>query len=224
MWRYRFAIFTDSLSSVQALSGFNPTDGIVQSIRLHIARLGRHQKEVLLCWVPSHVGVSGNEAADAAARRAAERPCSRRLPIPARDLFPHLTTHLRDAWQEYWEALVDNKLFEIKPKLGEWPSASRSCRREEVALCRLRTGHTLATHRYLLCGEARPQCSSCGAPLSVRHVLKTCTGFNLERATHLGQGQRPFSMTELIGRDTVRIRQVLSFLNSIDFRFIYSPG
>ena len=38
--------------------------------------------------MPGHVGIAGNELADAAARRAASVPCTRRLPLPARDLCP----------------------------------------------------------------------------------------------------------------------------------------
>lgn len=219
-----FVIFTDSLSSIQTLMSFNSKDNFVQKMQLRLTCLAKDGKNVTLCWVPSHVGIEGNERADAAAKRASSRPCTRRLPIPARDLLPHLSLHLRNSWQRWWMTHTHNKLLEIKPEIGEWPCSSRRCRREEVALCRLRTGHTLATHRYLLCGEARPLCRRCLEPLSVRHVLVSCPDYDLERDRYFGPREQELTLIDLIGRNADMISQILDFLRAICFTVIYDPG
>ena len=81
-------ILTDSMSSLLALRSFNPSDSLVQDILTRLTSLDRAGKSILFCWIPSHVGITGNELADAAARRAASAPCTRRLPLPARDFCP----------------------------------------------------------------------------------------------------------------------------------------
>ena len=41
-------------------------------------------------------------------------------------------------------------------------------------MCRLRIGHTLPTHRYLMERGNPPVCSHCGQLLTVKHVLVEC--------------------------------------------------
>ena len=67
---------------------FNPTHPFVQDILSLLTSVNRAGKTVKFCWIPSHVGIAGNELADAAARRAASAACTRRLPLPARDFYP----------------------------------------------------------------------------------------------------------------------------------------
>ena len=139
-----------------------------------LTTLDRGGKSVTFCWIPSHVGIVGNERADECAKRASLRQCRRFLPLPAMDFLAVCSSHIRLKWQASWESDGSSKLKDIKPRLAAWPSSLRTSRREEVALCRLRIGHTLATHRYLLCGDDRPRCSRCGEDLTVAHVLISC--------------------------------------------------
>lgn len=217
-------ILSDSLSSLHALSGFNPTDPLVQNIVIKLTTLEEEGKMVSLCWIPSHVAISGNERADAAAKRAAQRPRTRSMPVPARDHFHRITQFMRTSWQARWDELQDNKLSKIKPKLGYWASSSRRSRREEVALCRLRAGHTLATHRYLLCGDEKPKCTRCGADLSVRHVLVSCPCYLSERQQFFGPRSDRLSLLNLLGNESVHIDSVFRYLDAIGFQIIYNPG
>ena len=220
----QYTIFTDSLSSIQAISNFNSDNDLIRKILRHTTFLSPAGKHITLCWIPSHVGLTGNEAADSAAKRATTKQCTRWVPIPATDTYPHISIHLHKEWQRHWSANTQSKLFTVKPEIGDWPTSSRQCRREEVALCRLRTGHTLATHRYLLCGDTRPLCRRCGSALSVRHVLVSCRRYARERREHFGVRQRVFTLADLIGRDSDMVGLVLSYLKTIGFTIIYEPG
>ncbi|XP_043198372.1 uncharacterized protein LOC122368480 [Amphibalanus amphitrite] len=132
-----YLIMSDSLSSLMALRSFNPTGPIVQDILQKLTGLAREGKRVRLCWIPSHVGIQGNETADLAARRASERPHLHRFPLPARDFFPTIKAFLHSKWQSRWDGCLGNKLLSLKPTLAPWASSMRKNRRDEVVLCRL---------------------------------------------------------------------------------------
>ena len=65
-----FVIFSDSLSNLQAIGGFNIDSDLVQKFLKGYTILAKNGKNIVLCWIPSHVGIPGNEKADAAAKTA----------------------------------------------------------------------------------------------------------------------------------------------------------
>ena len=213
--------FTDSLSSLWALNDFNTYHPILQDILFLLTSFDRTGKTVEFCWIPSHVGVAGNERADEAAKRAAGAQCTRFLPLPARDSFSICSTYASQKWQGEWENSGQSKLKAIKPRLAPWQSSLRTSRVEEVTLCRIRIGHTLATHRYLLCDDPRPCCSRCGEPLTVLHVLVSCNRLVAERTRFFGTGA--LSLRELLGDDTSYVSAMFRFFTYIGFSVIYSP-
>ena len=173
----------------------------------------------------SHVGIAGNELADSAARRAASVPCTRRLPLPARDFYPAIGSYVLSQWQRSWDTLAGNKLRELKPTLRAWPSSICRRRRDEVTLCRLRIGHTYATHGYLLHGEERPICPLCQVPLTVAHILLVCRRYSGSRARHLGYVGPSTTVSRLLGDDSVWVHSgsLFSFIQDIKLAVIYSP-
>ena len=219
-----YLVLTDSLSSLLALRSFNPSDPLVQDVLARLTSLELAGKSVQLCWIPSHVGIAGNELADAAARRAALAACTRRLPLPARDFYPAVGSFVHTQWQADWHAR-ESKLKELKPQLGPWQSSFRSCRRQEVILCRLRIGHTYATHGHLLRGEEQPRCRSCDLPLTVAHVLVQCPHLEARRSRHLGRITPDMTLRYILGDESpfVHSGSIFSFIHSINFPVIYSP-
>ncbi|KAG0703356.1 hypothetical protein GWK47_024867 [Chionoecetes opilio] len=83
-------IHTDSKSSIQALRDTQSQDNIhlLTSTLLLAQRLAARGCKITLNWVPSHVGLSGNEAADRAAKSAAV------LPSPTTAVLPSLSQTL----------------------------------------------------------------------------------------------------------------------------------
>ena len=219
-----YLILSDSLSSLLALRSFNPADPIVQDILARLQSVEQSGKSVQFCWIPSHVGVHGNELADAAARRAAAAPCTRRLPLPARDFYPAVRSFILTEWQAEWRLRGGRKLREVKPTLEHWRSCSQDNRSNEVILCRLRIGHTYATHGHLLRGDEQPVCGGCAVPLTVAHVLLSCRRLEPDRTRYLGRIAPDITVRHLLGDESpwVLSGNIFSFIRSIKFQVIYS--
>ena len=145
-------------------------------------------KNVKFCWVPSHVGIKGNERADEGAKNALDKErIGHDILIPHMDYKYYIKTISKNKWQEEWDTNTNNKLHEIHPTIGLWTKGSRKSRREEVVLARLRIGHTYYTHSHYLKGEPQPECIPCGCPLTVKHILVECDDFKDTRRKHFLQ-------------------------------------
>ena len=107
------------------------------------------QKRHCLLLVPSHTGIKDNENADSAAKSALDLPCAK-VGVPYTDFKQLISQYICSTWQDDWNGAVINKLHSVKPVLGDWQSSYRRCRKDEVVLCRARTGHTHLTHSYNL--------------------------------------------------------------------------
>ena len=189
------------------------------------ASLEEEGKSVRLCWIPAHVGIVGNELADAAARRAASRVSTRRILLPASDFNPAVSAFVHRMWQEAWQGQSSNKLRALKPTLELWPSSSRRSRLEEVILCRLRIGHTYATHGHLLRGDERPSCPQCRVPLTVAHILVVCPRLSAIRVRYLGLIPPNEPLGHILGdkSSSVHSGSLFLFIRDIPFPVIYSP-
>ena len=65
----RNIIFTDSLSAMQGLEGKKTDNPLIVSLLEKLSRLCE-RADIVFCWLPSHVGICGNEEADKAAKDA----------------------------------------------------------------------------------------------------------------------------------------------------------
>lgn len=69
-------IFTDSLSAIQGIQQLYPRDPILQQIKSQISKFHQLDKTIEFTWIPSHIGIPGNEKADSIARAATTDPAS----------------------------------------------------------------------------------------------------------------------------------------------------
>jgi hypothetical protein len=110
-------------------------------------------------WVPSHVGLAGNSAADIAAKAALLLPISN-LPVPPSDFCSLIRSHSREHWQKSGNYETVNKLHAIEPKVNVF-NLYRLPRRDVIIIHRLRIGHSFFTHGHLLRGKTCPRCLAC---------------------------------------------------------------
>ncbi|GFT73817.1 RNase H domain-containing protein, partial [Trichonephila clavipes] len=149
----KYCIYTDSMSVLEALENYHDRcHPVVCKILDITSRLYSKGFDIVFCWLPSHVGIIGNEQADSAAKSATTHLP---LAVPLSDMKRVIMHHTFKIWQESWSQQLDNKLHSVKPVIGAW--SVMPMRRTNVKLTRLRIGHTRFTHRHLLLGEDAPE-------------------------------------------------------------------
>nr|XP_042913269.1 uncharacterized protein LOC122273259 [Parasteatoda tepidariorum] len=132
----KFCIYSDSLSVLRQLEHVrNEAHPILIFIQHILTSLYKKGFKILFCWIPSHVGIKGNDKADSAARSASS-PIT--LSVPFSDFKNHIRKLVQCLWQQYWDLQGENKLHSVKPTL-------EPMRRADVKLTRLRVGHTRLT-------------------------------------------------------------------------------
>ncbi|GFS74795.1 pggt1b [Trichonephila clavipes] len=91
----KYCIYTDSMSVLEALENYHDRCHPVVCTILDItSRLYSKGFDIVFCWLPSHVGIIGNEQADSAAKSATTHLplCSSAIGYEAR----HLASYFSD--------------------------------------------------------------------------------------------------------------------------------
>ncbi|XP_072378011.1 ribonuclease H1-like [Diabrotica undecimpunctata] len=63
-------IFTDSLNAIQGIQKIYQNHPILEQIKKDLVTLQNNHKQLYIVWIPSHVGIRGNEIADQMAKEA----------------------------------------------------------------------------------------------------------------------------------------------------------
>ncbi|GBN65756.1 hypothetical protein AVEN_24895-1 [Araneus ventricosus] len=166
-------LYTDSMSFLESLRSSSTRNPLIKEVKDFYRHLLSKGARILFSWVPSHVGITGNELADKSAKSATEFLTR---PIVYADVRSAVNQWCHCQWQEKWNMETNNKLHVIKLVLSHW--VTKLNRRCVVVLTRLRIGHTRLTHKYLLFAESPPTCSDCGDILTVKHILIDCVAVN----------------------------------------------
>jgi hypothetical protein len=87
---------------------------------------------------------------------------------------------MADSRQRRWEE-GENAIKERQKNMG-WQNDTEKLKwRDLVAVSRLRTGYSRATHRYKIEGTPDPGCSFCSTKLTLEHILWQCKETEEER-------------------------------------------
>ena len=78
----------------------------------------REEREIVFVWVPGHVDIRGNSAADSDAKDALEGDIlDEVLPFP--DVKSRLNNYVFELWQREWDDYRENRLHKILAKLTD---------------------------------------------------------------------------------------------------------
>ena len=178
---HKAVILSDSLSTLRSIENTSNPNEISRKIQNQIYNLTYTGYSITLIWIPSHNKIPGNERADEKARQA----------ITSTDAISLNCFTLHDAksiariisnniWQRAWKQGT-SKLNEIKNTIHTWPYPPDLSRKIETSINRIRIGHTSLTHQYLMKKEDPPICTSCGSPLTIKHIITECLSYETDR-------------------------------------------
>jgi len=140
---------------------------LVYDIRKQLLRLNE-SKSVRLQWVKAHIGIVGNERADAVAKLGHHLHHSALFPLPCTDALAVLRSRFLSFWELDWVSAVatdgrGHHLASICSGLSPAPWVACHSRRITVVLNRLRLGHVGVRsylHRFGMADT--PMCLHCG--------------------------------------------------------------
>ena len=165
------------------------TDGPSRDTTASLSALTQRGHEVHIVWVPSHCGLPGNEAADAAANEGRAAPQAG-VPINASAAKSCLKKSCEEkAKLHYLNSSPPTSTHRQASNDGRPPPSTGWSRKDSV------TFHRLRVNRYEKLEETKarwgkvdsPTCRRCGlAPDSTTHFITECPALNNERVATIG--------------------------------------
>lgn len=216
-------IYSDCKSALQHLvkcirnsSGYPVAYQIID----HISRLRYKHKNVVLQWLPSHIGIRENEKVDNLAKEA----CFEGVPVEYKPYWTEILSEVKlkcyDMWKEYFDekSLTKGIWYRtMQPTIHNYPWFDNTdmSRQEIVTSLRLRSGHIPLNSFAALMGiVTSPNCTECDKVEDVTHIIVECVRNEAER--NMIQDQFNINIYELGA-----CNMILAFPASKTARIIY---
>lgn len=169
-------IFSDSLSAIKAIESGRTTSrpNLLNQV---LELLTGVDSTVVLVWIPSHIGLTGNEIADRLAGSAiANAQVDVHIPLEMGEAYLLVEQYVVEQWQRSWATCSNGRQYrQIEPDVGRKVKYTCNTRRKEVTATRLRLGKC-SLNAYLYEIHAHPDglCELCRKPETIHHFLLDC--------------------------------------------------
>ena len=190
-WTSDVTLFSDSRSALQAIADGSSCNSLVLSIQALLQQLVLSHV-VQFVWVKAHVGIIGNEAADTAAKAAAESDLDPEFTLAPLSHFKHqIKQESMEAWQqEYSAAVTGSTTRSFFPTLDSLRLFKETAG-TSFELTQILTGHGFHKqylHRFKISPDDACPCGTANHWTSqdVHHILNDCPEFASGRQEYFG--------------------------------------
>nr|XP_029728542.1 uncharacterized protein LOC115266451 [Aedes albopictus] len=191
---YKAVILTDSRSACEMLLGDQifAENYIAWEIYKEVQDLEQrsHKFKIKIQWIPSHVGIEGNEAADRAAVAATRERQTLFNSITLADAKLVSTKEIWENWTNMYKTISEEKgrwhyKIATTPGRQPWFKDMTLNPNQIKILNRIRSGHTLTKERRALWKlEIDDECDLCEEQENLQHVLYHCPQYNNIRVNY----------------------------------------
>ena len=175
----KVTIYSDSLSVLQAMKGdkSRARPNLIMEVNKFCDKLSKNKTNLEFIWIPSHVGIEGNERADEVAKKSLNHEKEgKRIPFELMEGYNRIEKIIMKEWQKRWEEEVKGRqYYNIENKVGKGWNGKSGSRRVEKSITRMRLGKCSMNH-YLhqLKRHKDGLCEVCGTPETIEHYLMVC--------------------------------------------------
>ena len=153
---------------------------LLNEVLQNINRIGKNK--VTIAWVPSHVGVRGNEEADVAAKEWLNlKAVNSTKYIERSEMYSKIHKNILHTWQiEFNDSPKGAHFKQIEPLVSTKIKYTDTPRGREVQITRLRLGK-VTTNSWLHKMKQHPdgKCEHCKLPETIDHLLFNCSQDNI---------------------------------------------
>ena len=107
---WRIWSYSQTLSCLLAIQNLQAESGYVMKFLKNYTAQVNTGITILLCWVPGHVGIKGNEQADDMAKIALHSSISA-VKYPPSDLYHDVTSLCHKLWQADWDQHTPRRII-----------------------------------------------------------------------------------------------------------------
>lgn len=187
--QYDFIIYSDSLSAIKSIQNFQtrPITKQIENI------LEEHKKitelnskiNIKIAWIPSHIGILGNEEADKLAKEATSiTVINTQELVTLQDIYEIINKEILVRWQEIYTKTKHISHYKtIEPKVDYSVKFISKNLHKEGTITRLRLGNTyLNGYLFKTKHHSNGNCDHCnGCKETIAHFLLTCPYYNITK-------------------------------------------
>lgn len=214
----RITVFVDSQAAIKALDSKVIKSTTVAKCRDEVRKAATHH-QINICWVPGHCNVTGNEKADALARKGSDMNATEAegLELPIGKLIANLKEETIDLVNSSWKSRNDCRISRhLWPAIDTKRTADllKLCKNDIRMLIGVLTGHCKVGYMISKYDRSiQDFCRSCGNEEeleTIKHLMCDCPALSQRRLLHLG---KPF-FDELSDLAEIGLKELLGFIRS----------